>query len=194
MKSKLCTVVRDRPIICTALSGWMVSQKWSVRISSEEKTLPTQKWYLFLISMIYCFILKLNNFPSPFKGEFSIQKLSSLVLLIRLCRGLSLFVQERTYFFGYKCSDQGVGGWFSTNPNIVLICKSVWIIGRSLTLLCEYQIIINVVCSFRIYTIAFYPHCLSSDCANYTQDYLLLIAIYTLWSDVQCLTCGIDVI
>ena len=41
-------------------------------------------------------------------------------------------VPKCTYFFCRECSDLGVGGWVSTNPNIVLICKSVQIIGRSL--------------------------------------------------------------
>ena len=35
-------------------------------------------------------------------------------------------------FLCRECSDLGVGGGVSTNPNIVRICKSVRIIGRSL--------------------------------------------------------------
>ncbi len=33
-----------------------------------------------------------------------------------------------------ECPDLGVGGWGSTNPNVVRICKFVWIIGRFLIL------------------------------------------------------------
>ena len=37
------------------------------------------------------------------------------------------------YFLYRGCSNLGVGGgWVSTNPNVVRICKSVRIIGRSL--------------------------------------------------------------
>ncbi len=36
-------------------------------------------------------------------------------------------------FFCRECSDFGVGGWVSTNPNVVRICKSVRIIGCSLS-------------------------------------------------------------
>ena len=35
-------------------------------------------------------------------------------------------------FFCRECSDEGVGGWVSTNSNVVQICKSARIIGRSL--------------------------------------------------------------
>ncbi len=41
-------------------------------------------------------------------------------------------VHSRTDFFGRECSDLGVGGWVSCNPNVVRICKSVRNIGRSL--------------------------------------------------------------
>ncbi len=41
-------------------------------------------------------------------------------------------VHRRTDFFGRECSDSGVGGWVSCNPNVVQICKSVRNIGRSL--------------------------------------------------------------
>ncbi len=41
-------------------------------------------------------------------------------------------VHRRTDFFGHECSDLGVDGWVSCNLNIVRICKSVRIIGRSL--------------------------------------------------------------
>ena len=37
-----------------------------------------------------------------------------------------------TDFLGRECSDLGLGGWVSRNPNLVRICKSVRIIGRSL--------------------------------------------------------------
>ncbi len=42
-------------------------------------------------------------------------------------------VHRRTNFFGRECSDYGVGGWVSCNPNVVRICKSVRNIGRSLS-------------------------------------------------------------
>ncbi len=41
-------------------------------------------------------------------------------------------VHRCTYFWGRECSDLGVGGWVSFNPNVVRICKSVRNIGRSL--------------------------------------------------------------
>ena len=40
---------------------------------------------------------------------------------------------RRTYFWGLECSDFGVGGWVSCNPDVVRICKSIRNIGRSLT-------------------------------------------------------------
>ncbi len=43
-----------------------------------------------------------------------------------------IIIGRRTDFLGRECSDLGVGGWVSRNPNIVRICKSVPIIGRSL--------------------------------------------------------------
>ncbi len=41
-------------------------------------------------------------------------------------------VHRRTDFFGRECSDLGVGGFLSCNPNVVRICKSFRNIGRSL--------------------------------------------------------------
>ncbi len=38
-----------------------------------------------------------------------------------------------TDFLDHEGSDLVVGGWVSQNPNIVWICKSVRIIGQSLT-------------------------------------------------------------
>ncbi len=43
-------------------------------------------------------------------------------------------VHRRTDFFVRECSDLGVGGWVSCNPNVVRICKSIRNIGRSLRL------------------------------------------------------------
>ncbi len=37
------------------------------------------------------------------------------------------------FFFRHECSELGVVGWVRTNPKVVCICKSVRIIGRSLT-------------------------------------------------------------
>ena len=51
--------------------------------------------------------------------------------LIRTPRN-PMIIQRRTDFLGRECSDLGVGGWVSRNPNIVRICKSVRIIGQSL--------------------------------------------------------------
>ncbi len=50
-------------------------------------------------------------------------------------------VHRCTYFWGRECSDLGVGGWVSCNPNVVRICKSVRNIGRSLSLINSLMII-----------------------------------------------------
>ncbi len=55
--------------------------------------------------------------------------------LIRTPRN-PMIIQRRTDFLGRECSDLGVGGCVSRNPNIVRICKSVRIIGRSLIGIC----------------------------------------------------------
>ncbi len=43
-----------------------------------------------------------------------------------------IIIVRRMDFLGHECSDLGVGGWVSRNPNIFRICKSVQIIGQSL--------------------------------------------------------------
>ena len=60
------------------------------------------------------------------KGFVSSDKVSKEINLLN--RTSKVYV-----FFCRECSDLEVGGWVSTNPNIVRICKSVQIIGRSLT-------------------------------------------------------------
>ena len=39
------------------------------------------------------------------------------------------WINEAYTFFGGECSDLGVGGWVSSNLNIVRMCKSVRNIG-----------------------------------------------------------------
>ncbi len=60
--------------------------------------------------------------------------------LIRTPRN-PVIIRSCTDFLGRECSDLGVGGWVSRNLNIVRICKSVRIIGRSLTIF-RYNVII----------------------------------------------------
>ncbi len=91
------------------------------------------KMLSFIISMNYCFILELSNFPPSLNCtcEFSILSLYSRIVTYWWIK-----VQMHTYFFCHKCSDLLVDGWVSTNPNVVWICKSqksIRIIGRSLS-------------------------------------------------------------
>ncbi len=45
-----------------------------------------------------------------------------------------IFFSKVCIFFCGGCSDWGVGGYISTNPNILRICKSVRKLGRSLSM------------------------------------------------------------
>ncbi len=64
-----------------------------------------------------------------------LRKLDVRILVRDIIRtpGNPIIIARCTDFLGRECSDLEVGGWVSRNPNIVRICKSVRIIGRSLS-------------------------------------------------------------
>ncbi len=57
------------------MGGWF-QRNGLFRFPVRKRSIHPEMLF-FIISMNYCFILKLTNFPSSYKCEFSIAKLSS---------------------------------------------------------------------------------------------------------------------
>ncbi len=64
-------------------------------------------------------------------GGFEVRILGRII--IQTPRNPTIIVRCKE-FLGRECSDLGVCGWVGRNPNIVQMCKSVLIIGRSLSI------------------------------------------------------------
>ena len=68
---------------------------------------------------------------------------------------LHYLFQDQWIFHG-KCSDFWVGGWVTTNPNIVRIFKSIGINGRSLTVVCTKQLL-DMLWNYKSAEVFWYP-------------------------------------
>ncbi len=91
-----------------------------------------------LLGIVQLFVrIYISEQCSDFGGWVGLRKMDVQILVPEIIRtpGNPLIIVRCTDIRGGECSDLGVDGWVNQNANIVRICKSVRIIGRSLTLL-----------------------------------------------------------